>query len=330
MAPARRLLLLLLLLVALHARAAQAAPWRARGADEGGGNGYPASRLDVGLEPLGHPGGPLMADGFPTAWPIPVPEPESNPAAVPVGEGDPASQLGSRPEPPGDDMDVPVGRTLPAPWLDPALEPGWHPRGPPRAKDHSKRGKKSPEASEILKQILEQLEKGHGGSISLCLSRQTRQPEVLDARLDTLQPAQREGIDQSLAAATLGFTPCRRGGATEMVQSLCCQLWFKPSAGGSCCPRVTKTDREAVQKEAFWEGSRGSLPGSASHQHARSLCKASLPLLPESSGHTCKCARLEELFKQVPMLQEELNRQHNIRECEKEIDMWYCALTQAE
>ncbi|KAM6060060.1 uncharacterized protein LJ206_014480 [Theristicus caerulescens] len=61
MAPAHRLLLILLLLVALHVRAAWAAPWRAQGADEGGGNGYPASRLDVGLEPLGHPGGPPRA-----------------------------------------------------------------------------------------------------------------------------------------------------------------------------------------------------------------------------------------------------------------------------
>ncbi|KAM6060059.1 uncharacterized protein LJ206_014479 [Theristicus caerulescens] len=61
MAPAHRLLLILLLLVALHVRAAWAAPWRVQGADEGGGNGYPASRLDVGLEPLGHPGGPPRA-----------------------------------------------------------------------------------------------------------------------------------------------------------------------------------------------------------------------------------------------------------------------------
>ncbi|KAM6060062.1 uncharacterized protein LJ206_014482 [Theristicus caerulescens] len=60
-APAHRLLLILLLLVALHVRAAWVAPWRAQGADEGGGNGYPASRLVVGLEPLGHPGGPPRA-----------------------------------------------------------------------------------------------------------------------------------------------------------------------------------------------------------------------------------------------------------------------------
>ncbi|KAM6248257.1 uncharacterized protein M6G45_010212 [Spheniscus humboldti] len=129
--------------------------------DEGGGDGYPASRLDVGLEPLGHPGDPLTADGFPTAWPIPVPEPESNAPAVPVGEGDPASRLGSRPEPRGDGTDVPVGRTSPAPRLDAVLQPGWHRRGPPRAKDQAEGGKKSPEPSGVLRQMLEELERGH-------------------------------------------------------------------------------------------------------------------------------------------------------------------------
>ncbi|KAM6197315.1 uncharacterized protein WM294_007799 [Sarcoramphus papa] len=53
--------------------------------DEGGGNGYPASRLDVGLEPLRHPGDPLKVDGFPTSWSIPVLEPESNPTGKSVG-----------------------------------------------------------------------------------------------------------------------------------------------------------------------------------------------------------------------------------------------------
>ncbi|XP_075370467.1 uncharacterized protein LOC142415701 [Mycteria americana] len=163
MAPARRLLLVLLLLVALHARVARAAPWRARGADEGGGNGYPASWLDVGLEPVGHPGDPLKVNGFPTSWPLPVLEPESNPTAVPVGEGAPASRLGSRTEPPGDGMvtDVPAGRTFAAPRLDAAPQPGWRRRGPPRAKYQAEGGKKSPEPSEVLRQMLEQLERGH-------------------------------------------------------------------------------------------------------------------------------------------------------------------------
>ncbi|XP_054694712.1 uncharacterized protein LOC129211521 [Grus americana] len=132
-----RLLLLLFLLVALHARAARAAPCRARGADEDGGDGYPASELDVGLEPSGHPGDPLVVGGFPTSWPVPVLEPERSPTALPVGEGDPVSRLGSRTEPPA----VRVGR--------------------PRAKNHAEGGKKSLESLEVLKQALEELEKRH-------------------------------------------------------------------------------------------------------------------------------------------------------------------------
>ncbi|XP_054694126.1 uncharacterized protein LOC129211294 [Grus americana] len=133
----RLLLLLLFLLVALHARAARAAPYRARGADEDGGDGYPASELDVGLEPSGHPGDPLVVGGFPTSWPVPVLEPERSPTALPVGEGDPVSRLGSRTEPPA----VRVGR--------------------PRAKNHAEGGKKSLESLEVLKQALEELEKRH-------------------------------------------------------------------------------------------------------------------------------------------------------------------------
>nr|XP_021138912.1 uncharacterized protein LOC110356442 [Columba livia] len=82
MALAQRLLPLLLLWVALHARTAQAAPWRARGADGGGGPDQ-SSRLAVGLEPLGRPG------------------------PVPVGQGDPGSRPGSRMEALGDAVGLP-------------------------------------------------------------------------------------------------------------------------------------------------------------------------------------------------------------------------------
>lgn len=53
--------------------------------DEGGGDGYPASRLGAGLEPLGHPGDPLTADCFLTSWPVPALQPKSNPAGKSVG-----------------------------------------------------------------------------------------------------------------------------------------------------------------------------------------------------------------------------------------------------
>ncbi|GAB0194573.1 transmembrane protein 40 [Grus japonensis] len=138
MAPTHRLLLVFLLLVALHARAARAAPWRAQGADEDANNGD--SWLDVDLEPLEHPG------------------------AVPAGEGDPTSQLGSRSEAPADRVvtDVPVGRTFPAPQLDAVPQAGWHRRGPPRARYHqAEGGKKRPEPSPLLRKMLDELERRH-------------------------------------------------------------------------------------------------------------------------------------------------------------------------
>ncbi|XP_052631101.1 uncharacterized protein LOC128136050 [Harpia harpyja] len=57
-----------------------------------------------------------------------------------------------------------------------------------------------------------------------------------------------------------------------------------------------------------------------------------VPLAPEGSGgrHSCKRAQLEDLLGQVTMLQEELDRQHGIRECEQGIDAWYCTLSRAE
>ncbi|XP_029861774.1 uncharacterized protein LOC115337546 [Aquila chrysaetos chrysaetos] len=160
MAPARRLLILL---VALHVRAVWAARWQAQGADEGGGSGYPASRLDAGLEPLGHPADPLEDGGFPTSRSLPVREPESNPTAVPAGEGDAASRLGSRTEASGDGMvtDGPVGRTFPAPRLDAVLQHGRHRRGPARAKYPGDGGRKSLQPSGFLRQMLEELERGH-------------------------------------------------------------------------------------------------------------------------------------------------------------------------
>lgn len=57
-----------------------------------------------------------------------------------------------------------------------------------------------------------------------------------------------------------------------------------------------------------------------------------VPLAPEGSGgcHSCKHAQLEELFKQVAVLQKELNRQCSIWEHKREINTLYCTLSQAE
>ncbi|XP_023791400.1 uncharacterized protein LOC111935252 isoform X2 [Cyanistes caeruleus] len=53
-----RLFLLLLLAVALPDRAAQAAPWRAQGADWNARKGFPAPWLEESLDPVGPPSGP--------------------------------------------------------------------------------------------------------------------------------------------------------------------------------------------------------------------------------------------------------------------------------
>ncbi|KAM9240318.1 uncharacterized protein RG961_015844 [Leptosomus discolor] len=126
MAPTHRLFLLLLL-VALRARAARAAPWRARGADEGGGEGYPASRVDVGLEALGHPGDRPVLNGFPAFSPAAVLRPES----TPMGNASAIRRC----------------------------------RGPPRAKYPAEGAKKSLEPSEMLQPVQEEVfSQGSAGS----------------------------------------------------------------------------------------------------------------------------------------------------------------------
>ncbi|KAM9265253.1 uncharacterized protein RDI95_012805 isoform 1-T2 [Morus bassanus] len=56
-------------------------------------------------------------------------------------------------------MDVGTGRAFPASGLDPALELTWHRRGPQRAKYKAETGKSSQRSSEVLKQILKELDK---------------------------------------------------------------------------------------------------------------------------------------------------------------------------
>ncbi|XP_074692814.1 uncharacterized protein LOC141928460 [Strix aluco] len=298
MALTRHLLLILLLLVALHARAARAAPWRPRGADEAGGSGYPASRLDVGLEPLGHPRDPLEVDGFPTSSSVPVLEPESSPTDVPVGEGDAASRPGPGTEPAGDGVDVPAGRAFPAPRPHPAPESDWRRRGPARAKNPAEGGKKSPEPLDNVKKTLEELERGHGtdreaaqetafpkgssGSLpaSAAETEATRAPgtPVISkprrdnpSRADSDVPAGR-----AFPAPRLHLAPQsgwrRKGAAREK----------DPAEGGKKSPEPSDnvkktleelerghgTDREAAQETAFPKGSSGSLPASAAETEA--------------------------------------------------------------
>ncbi|XP_068264652.1 uncharacterized protein [Nyctibius grandis] len=154
MVPARRHLLLILLLVALHARAARAAPWRARQADEDDGSPYPASQLDVALDPLEQPGDPLQVDGFPTYWPLPVLNPESRPTDEDDGSPYPASQLDVALDPleqPGDPLQVDGFPTYwPLPVLNPESRPTAVPTGEGNVASRMGSGDEPPQAGAVL------------------------------------------------------------------------------------------------------------------------------------------------------------------------------------
>ncbi|XP_023801265.1 uncharacterized protein LOC111942338 isoform X3 [Cyanistes caeruleus] len=136
MAFALRLFLLLLLAVALPDRAAQAAPWRAQGADWDGDMGH--------LEAPGH-------DGL---------RPMENAGAKPLGEGDLASQPTSRTEALGDGEGVSAGRTFQAPGLDAARKPSSRRRGPPRGKNKATGHRKPHEPSNTMQQMLKEMLQG--------------------------------------------------------------------------------------------------------------------------------------------------------------------------
>lgn len=46
--------------------------------------------------------------------------------------------------------------------------------------------------------------------------------------------------------------------------------------------------------------------------------------------HGCKCAQVDELFKKVAKLFEEITMQHSIQESERDLDVWYCTVTWAD
>ena len=101
------------------------------------------------------------------------------------------------------------------------------------------------------------------------------------------------------------------------------------------CKAEAETQTEALQPTYADVSPQTDLPRTKRAVQTSGCIKLQhleIPLAPEGSGgcHSCKCAQLEELFKQGAMLQEELDRQHSIREREQEIDTWYCTLSQAE
>lgn len=90
---------------------------------------------------------PLEVDGFPTSWPLPVPEPESNPTGKSAGGGSiylliffpremQVAPSVAHAQTIGDGSfsgclvaDEPIGRTFPAPRPHAVLPRGWHRRG---------------------------------------------------------------------------------------------------------------------------------------------------------------------------------------------------------
>ncbi|KAK4807100.1 hypothetical protein QYF61_018441 [Mycteria americana] len=101
------------------------------------------------------------------------------------------------------------------------------------------------------------------------------------------------------------------------------------------CKAEAETQTEALQPTYADVSTQTDLPRTelaVQTSGCMELQHLEVPLAPEGGGgcHSCKCAQLEELFKPVATLQEELDRQCSIQECEHEIDTWYCALSQAE
>ncbi|XP_074781909.1 uncharacterized protein LOC141969731 [Athene noctua] len=99
------------------------------------------------------------ASGHSTAQPALVREDQGHPTEVSGGDGSAASQLRSRAEAQGDRTDVGTGRALPARRADPALELRWRRRRPQRAKDNAEVGQPSQRYSEVLQEILKELER---------------------------------------------------------------------------------------------------------------------------------------------------------------------------
>ncbi|XP_066852122.1 uncharacterized protein [Anser cygnoides] len=213
---------LFLLLVALCAWGAQAAPWRPPGADDDGvASPYPASQLDHGLEPqedprgstgqvppwnpapepasMGPTGAVLVGSGYSTPQPDVDHEPQVNLPDGTEGKGDPGSQMGSRTEALGDGLEVSPGRALPDPRLLPALEPSWYPRGPLRAKDNAEIRKSSPTSSDIVEDIIKELEEAAPG-----LVRETVPKEVLWQRSGRRLPLPGKRTEAMKSTATRG------------------------------------------------------------------------------------------------------------------------------
>ncbi|XP_023804377.1 uncharacterized protein LOC111945973 isoform X13 [Cyanistes caeruleus] len=161
MAFALRLFLLLLLAVALPDRAAQAAPWRAQGADWNHHMDY----LEV------------MNDGLKFLEDV---------GAKPLGAGDAAPQLTPRTESQGggEVTGVSRGRTLPAPGMVTGdnLNPR---RGPPREKTQDTPEEVSLRQSELIRQMLKGMQQGGQGIKQVPVQQETFPEESSDSVPDS-------------------------------------------------------------------------------------------------------------------------------------------------
>ncbi|XP_068884400.1 uncharacterized protein [Aphelocoma coerulescens] len=253
MALALRLVLLLLLAVALPARAAQAAPMPARGADWDQDMDYLESLLDDGLKTSAHAG------------------------AEPLGEA--ASQPMSTTEPQGEDEGVSAGRTSPAPLLVPARKPGSHRRGPPKGKTQARGEYKDLKPSELLDQLLSDLERrremeaeavlkaafpgGSSGSLAASAAGREAMPGTVTGGRTSpaplVVPARKPGSH-------------RRGPPKGKTQARGEYKDLKPSElldqMLSDLERRREMEAEAVLKAAFPGGSSGSLAASAAGREA--------------------------------------------------------------
>ncbi|XP_040399307.1 flocculation protein FLO11-like isoform X26 [Cygnus olor] len=268
--------LLFLLLVALCARGAQAAPWQPPGAgDDDAGSPYPASQLDPRLEPqedprgstgqvppwnpapepasMGPTGAVLAGTGYSTPQPDVDHEPQVNLPDGTEGEGDPGSQMGSRTEALGDGL------------------------GPLTAKENAELRKSSPTSSDIVEDIIKELEEAAPGMV-----RETVPKKVLwqGSGRTLLLPGKRTEATQATATPDgtegEGDPGSQMGSRTEALGDGLGPLTAKENAelrkssptSSDIVEDIIKEleeaapgmVRETVPKEVLWQGSGRTLP----------------------------------------------------------------------
>ncbi|XP_051649229.1 uncharacterized protein LOC127473534 isoform X16 [Manacus candei] len=307
MALALRLFLPLLLAVALHARAAQAAPVPARGADEGAGNSFSAAWLEGGLDSLGPPAGVSAGRTFPASGLVPPHKAGSHRRGPPrgrnrspgdkpsqealelldqmlsklqrrrdedTGNASPAAWMEDTLGPLGSPAGVSAGRTFPAPGL---VAPRWsssHHRGPPRGRNQPPGDKPPQKAQDLLDQMLNELERRRDENTG-----NASPLDWLRKVLGPLQPAAITGVSagRTFPAAVLvvpyKLNSHHRGPPGGKSQHQGEKKSQEPSEGmrqmlKEMLQAGPEMDQGALWQAAFPKGSSGSVPGSAEGREA--------------------------------------------------------------